>query len=924
MHSFLSKVLEDVLEKGPDLRDFCFVLPNKRSALFLKEELRKILDTNSFFPSILSIEEFMEKLSGYQVLDRIGLLFEFYSVFKLTSDQEDRESFESFSKWAHILLQDFNELDGNLIDPVSVFSYIYEARRVENWTVDGSGQSAMVRNYIAFHKLIPAYYRGLQDRMKELKAGYQGYVYKKACESILDGKQKSSAGTYVFAGFNALSQAEERVMQELLQADRALVYWDDDHFYGLSESSAGSFLSHYRNSWSHFKRNEFKWTENNIDSPKIIHLHGLPKNISQIKHTGNLLKQLNDEGLLSETALILGNEKLLPSLLNSLPEEVSEANITMGYELQNVSLSSFFESLFRLHLNRQSRKDANVYYYKDLNRLFSNPQLRSHCLSDPIFQKDWNRLILKEKAIYLTEKDLFQLTKDKASLQSVFRLLFSNWDQDINAVLAQVGKVIDWLRAENDPDHIETEILFRFHTIFSELLNFNSSYSHLRSLKSLQQFYRQILQLEKMSFQGEPLSGLQIMGLLESRVLDFETVILTSVNEGYLPSGRSDNSFIPLDIKREKNLPTYSEKEAIFSYHFFRLLHRSKRIYLIYNNITDDFGSGEPSRFIKQLEIAKRLGHLNQVSLEKSVYQPVLAQNPLELKTIEKTGEVLSKMRQKSQMGFSPTAFTSYIRNPLDYYKRYVLEIKEHEKVEENMAANTFGTVIHDALEALYRPYLLEFLTPSHLDVMLNKVHREVEAQWSQTYSPRGFRTGKNYLSFEMAKQFIINFLRLEKADIIKGEKIKVLALEEKITCLHPTSALGFEVRLRGTIDRIDEINGIRRIVDYKTGKVATSDMNVRDWEKLITEERYSKAFQVLMYAYMYARENPVMTETSRNFESGIISFKNLRSGFMRVNSQAVDQKRLSDFGGLLDLLLLEMFNPELAFEEKEIKAIYY
>ena len=893
MQSFLSKVLQDVLRISPELMGYCFVLPNKRSALFLKEELRKSLKPNSFFPDILSIEEFMEQLSGYRVLDRIGLLFEFYSVFKEGADKKDSESFESFSKWAHILLQDFNELDGNLADAESVFRYICEARRVENWSVDGSGQSELVRNYIAFHELIPGYYRGMQDRMDSLRAGYQGYVYKKASESIVGDRPDSTSIKYVFAGFNALSKSEEKVIEELLQADRAQVYWDDDFFYEESESSAGSFLSRYRNSWPHFRTNEFKWIEKNIDSPKVIHLHGLPKNISQIKHAGSLLKQLATQGLMSETALILGNEKLLPVLLNSLPEEVSEANITMGYELQNVALSRFFESLFSLHMHRQGRKDEKLFYYKGLHKLFTNPQLRPHCLSDPLFQKRWNQLILKEKSIYLSEEDILDLSKGNSGLNTLFRLLFTGWDKDINAIVVKITNVIDWLREENDPDRMETEILFRFHTIFSQLLNFNKTYGHLESLKALHQFYRQILQLEKMSFQGEPLSGLQIMGLLESRVLDFETIILTSVNEGFLPSGRSDNSFIPLDIKMEKNLPSYREKEAIFSYHFFRLLHRSKRIYLIYNNITDDFGSGEPSRFIKQLEIAKKLGYLNQVTLEKSIFQPQLVQNLLELKKVDKSEAVIAKMREKAERGFSPTSFTTYIRNPLDYYKRYVLEIAEHEKMEETMAANTFGTVIHDSLEALYRPYLDKFLEPSDLEDMVKKVAQEVEFQWSQTYSPRASRTGKNYLSFEMAKEFILKFIRQEKAEINKGARIKVLALEKPVSCVHRASGIDFEIRLRGTIDRIDEVNGVRRIVDYKTGKVATSDMNIRDWEKLISEEKYSKAFQVLMYAYMYAADDSGTIRLSEGFESGIISFRNLKSGFMRVNSNPISQSVL-------------------------------
>jgi hypothetical protein len=430
--------------------------------------------------------------------------------------------------------------------------------------------------------------------------------------------------------------------------------------------------------------------------------------------------------------------------------------------------------------------------------------------------------------------------------------------------------------------------------------------------------------MEKMSFQGEPLSGLQIMGLLESRVLDFENVILTSVNEGFLPAGRSDSSFIPVDIKAEKNLPTFREKEAIFNYHFLRLLHRAKRVYLVYNNIADDFGSGEPSRFLKQLEVAKKLGLLNKVSFVKKTFQPLVSQRPLSLKSIKKHPGVIAKLREISVSGFSPTALTTYVRNPLDYYKRYILGIEEQDKVEESMAANTFGTVIHNTLEVLYGPYVNHFLQVAHVDDMLNKVEAEVEQQWSRTYSSTARRTGKNYLSFEIAKQFVVTFLNLERGQIEKGRKIRVLALEERISCIHQPAGLDVPVCLKGTIDRIDEVDGVLRILDYKTGKVSSSDMVIKNWPELVSEEKLSKAFQVLMYAYIYSESRSAGNGTLPEFESGIISFKNLKGGFMSVNSSRIGQETLAEFVVQLDTLLADLFDPNLAFEEKELPTFNY
>lgn len=930
MRTFLSRVLDDALEKGSDPKSYCFVLPNKRSSLFLRQELRARLMPNSFFPEILSIEEFMESISGFRVIDSVGLLFEFYTLYKGVTPENERNSFESFSKWAPVLLQDFNELDSAMADAESILTYIYEAKRIENWNVGDDEPTQMVENYISFHKLIPIFYRSFQSRMNGLKAGYQGFVYRHACELIQKDSSRLKSVKYVFAGFNALSKSEELVINKLLEDGNATIYWDNDDFYEKSEASAGAFIKNYRKRWNYYQNQEFKWSDNQINSAKVIHLHGLPKSISQIKHAGEILKTLSKQGSLSNTALVLGNEKLLPALLNSLPQEVAEANITMGYELQNVSLSSFFESLFKAHLNRSARRNKGAFYYKDLQRIFTDPQIQKHCQSDPVFQEKWGRLLFKEKRLFIEEGKILELIGTHSPLNDLFPLLFLHWDDEINRLLEKICQITEWFRSENDPNRMEMEILFRFNTIFMQLLNFNEKYGHINSLESLHDFYRQLLRMEKMSFQGEPLSGLQIMGLLESRVLDFENVIVTSVNEGFLPAGRSDRSFIPIDIKFEKHLPTFQEKEAIFSYHFFRLLHRAKNIYLVYNSVNDDFGSGEPSRFIKQLEIASKLGILDHVSFEKVSIQPDPVREPIELKTIRKTDGVVSKIHEIGKKGFSPTAFTTYIRNPLDYYKRYILGIQEVEKVEETMAANTFGTVVHNTLETLYRPYLNKWLQPDFIDGMIEQIDETVGSQWTQVYSSKAALSGKNYLSFEIAKKFISEFLSKERESLESGTKIRILALEEEISCHHQPSGLDFEVCLKGTIDRIDEVNGTLRIVDYKTGKVIPADMKVSNWEKLVSDEKYSKAFQVLMYAYIYlinSSSEGALTDGLNRFEtleSGIISFKNLKSGFMKFNAQPLSRELLEAFVIQLDALLSELFDTEVPFVEKELQSFQF
>jgi len=416
---------------------------------------------------------------------------------------------------------------------------------------------------------------------------------------------------------------------------------------------------------------------------------------------------------------------------------------------------------------------------------------------------------------------------------------------------------------------------------------------------------------------------LQIMGLLESRGLDFKNIIITSVNEGFLPASGSNNSFIPLDIKLEKKIPTFFEKDAIFSYHFFRLLHRAENVYLIYNSITDDFGSGEPSRFIRQLNAAKALGQLDKVQFRKKMISPKLNPSPLTLNKIIKTEKVMLKLSKLAEKGFSPSSMTNYIRNPLDFYKRSVLGIREFKEIEETIAANTFGTIVHDTLEQLYLPFINKTLQTKDVKLMIDLVDDEVTRQFKKSYSSKAITSGKNFLAFEIAKQFVINFLNFELGQLKQEKIIKILGLEVPIEIEHEVRGINMKVKLKGKIDRIDQVNGVYRIMDYKTGKVTKSQLKINEWELISSEERYNKSFQVLTYAYLYINKNNLALE-DLSLESGIISFKNLKDGFMAFNGSLINEEIISSFVLELDKLISEIFDVSIPFQEKELPVFYF
>lgn len=923
MQIFLNKVVSEVLSNHDVISDLSFILPNKRAGLFLKDELNKSLQSSSILPRIISIEDLIIEISDLENIENTNLIFEFYTVYKKHTETSRTDSFEIFSKWASVLLQDFNEIDSNLVNTDEVLNYITDTKRLENWNLDNY-QSTLTKNYLKFFDDIKIYYKNLYEHLLAKNLGYQGLLYREATKQMDSYLKANRSKKLIFVGFNALNKAEESIIQKLLGSGSSEIFWDTDTFYFDQKNEAGKFFRAYKKKWNYFQTHKFNWIENNLNKTKDIHIKGLPKNITQIKEVGEILRKISaKEKNLMNTAIVLCNEKLLPVLLNSIPKEIESANITMGYSLQNIPVSKLFDSIFKLHLNKNKFEKKDGYYYKDFVNVINHPLLHKTWMNNTHFKKVLNRLLIDNKNIFITYSDINLLIKDNSRITALFELIFLEWDNQIEHVLNRFLLIIDRLKKEDASNYLEKEYFFRFNNVFQQLMNLNNEFGYLNNLNTLYIFYTQLLNYENLFFKGEPLKGLQIMGLLESRVLDFDNVILISANEGFLPSQSSQDSFIPFEIKMTKNLPSHQEKDAIFAYHFYRLLQRSKNIYLLYNTEADDFGSGEMSRFITQLDIAKQNNSLEKINLTKSISIPKFNSNVIPLKEIRKSPLVLSRLNELSVEGFSPSSISVYIRNPIDFYKRKIIGLKEMQEVEETIAANTFGTIVHEAMDELYRPYIGLFITKANLLNMKSKLDAVVKGQFKNHYSLNSITTGKNYLTFEIAKQFINNFLNYELKELEKNNSIKILDLEYKVSYTYQFDGLPFPVKLKGTVDRIDEVNGVLRILDYKTGAVSSKALKINNWDLLTTDYDYSKCFQVLIYAFIYAKNNNLNFE-DKNVESGIISFKNLKAGFMKVNNTSLSQNDMDLFLIQLNKLLIEIYDPEIPFIEKEILTNHY
>lgn len=918
--TFLDKLSAELIaDYGNELADLVIILPNKRARIFLLEALKNQLDKTVFAPEITSVEDFVQEVAGIRSIDAIELLFEFYNVYLELTPQDKQQPFEQFANWGKTLLQDFNEIDRYLLDPNHVLSYLKDIEDIKHWAVDVPSQTPMIKSYLEFWGQLPQYYEALYNHLLDKGAGYQGLIYREAVNNINHFSNAFTKKKIIFAGFNALNAAEETIIRHLVSATQAEVYWDIDYaFLNDLYHDAGLFIRRYQKDWKEYRSKPFKWIVNDFSEAKNIRVIGTPKTIGQAKIAGEIVEQIQQTGAsLDKTALVLGEENMLIPMLYSLPATVGSLNITMGYSSRNNPAQILVQKLFKMHTNAIGRSEKSyTFYYKEVLDVLTHPLVEPYTDGQNAVN-----IINQNNITFFSHSKLLQIQGEASPF---FLLLFERWDDDVAAVLNRLSEILlalkSFLSTDEEEDKITKAFLYSIFKVINKLINYYETHPQMDSLAVLYQVYKQVADLAEVSFEGEPLSGLQVMGVLESRVLDFENVIITSMNEGKFPAGKASNSFIPYDVKRELGLPTYKEKDAIYSYHFYHLLLRAKNIYLLYNTESEGLDAGERSRFLTQLEIEKQPAH----NLESVIYNAYLPDKAYEPMVVQKSASVMQRLKEiATDKGFSPSALTGYIRNPIQFYYQRVLRIREVEEVEENIALNTLGTIIHGALEALYKPYLDKFLTVQDIDNMAQLADAEVMTQFVAVYKEGEIKKGKNLLAFEVAKRNVHNFLKQEKAQLQAGDAVKILSLETNFKRWFEDGRLPYPVLISGNIDRIEQRNGKIRIIDYKTGKVEKNNLVLKDWEGLTADIKNDKAIQLLTYAFMH---EPYSGELET--EAGIISFKNMKSGFMNfcfkdgydrtaAVQEIITPDVLEAFKTQMVVLINEILNPNIPFEEK-------
>lgn len=918
MNTFIEETVTQILLKDQDISNAVFVLPSKRAGTFIKAALKNQLKKTLFAPKVHSIESFVEYVAGVKISTNVNLLFELYEVYKKNNSGKQPDDFQSFLGWGQLILQDFNEIDRYLIDSQSIFSYLDSVKTLALWGLNGE-KTELQKNYLSFFKSLKPLYDAYSVHLNNNNIAYQGKAYRLASENI-GLYAKNNPFKHYFIGFNALNKAEEKIFTSMLAYGMTEIFWDvDSTFLKDKDHDAGHFIRQYLANWHYYQDSKIL-PSNHFSSNKNIEVYGVPKNVGQANFICGLLAKMQPKQL-EGAAIVLGNENLLEPLLNSLPAEIGPVNVTCGLPLENTPVASFFSAWMHL----QESKTSSGWYHQNIISFLSHPMAQE--LLTVNAKNQANAIISqirKENLVYVNE-NYFSTAEFLGIPLNLKQTLFTSTNnfsagETIKKLKHLVLALKEKTTTTTGRNILQLEYLYRFYRLFNELETLLKKYPEsITDIKSLENIYRQLLVKETVDFKGEPLQGLQIMGMLESRNLDFETVIITSVNEGILPSGKSVNSFLPFDVKIDFGLPTYKEKDAVYTYHFYRLLQRAKNVYLLYDTEPDVLEGGEKSRFLLQLSMIKQPNH----TIKELIASPLTEIKSKPLQHIKKDALLIQTLLDCAERGFSPSSLANYIRNPIDFYLQTVLKINPSEEIEENIAVNTMGTIVHKVLEELYTPLIGVVLSETNLKNRFGLHEVLVEKYFNEEFKNGSYKKGKNLISFSVVKRYIQNFMNFELDRIKTGAQIKVLALESTYKTLLPIKEFTSPVYLKGTVDRIEEVNGAVHILDYKTGRVTQNELKINDWEGLIEDYKFSKAFQVLCYAYMYQKSvgSPIS-----NIHAGIISFKNLNSGVLQCIDKNSAEKNgvingdtLSAFETMLKQLIMEILSSDVPFIEKPV-----
>ncbi|KFC22780.1 PD-(D/E)XK nuclease family protein [Epilithonimonas lactis] len=891
---FLHRIISELLENHKDLSALDIVLPGKRPMVFIKRILQE-KQYQGLLPNFVTIDELIAELSEDLEIKGIALWLFAYRTYQKVDASED---FSGFLKWFPTLQKDWDDMMKFSENDQKILEWMLDEERIKNWGEDlGDEDNARKRN-LNFWRKMNEFLPLLKSDLRKENIATSGMIYQEAF-SKLEAFAKSTQNHFVFCGFNALSRVEEQLVRKLLQWNKAETYFQADKYYiDDARQESGKFLRETI-TWKEFDlyRN-FNWIDDQFSQPKNIKTYEVSGNIVQAKVLPELLKKIPKEEL-SETALVLLDENLLPAVLDSLTS-VESVNITMGFPLKNLSFSNAIKKLF--YLQKQQEKKSSSYYYADVLPILEelpNDEIDGAIIQDFIAKIEERNIVYISKnllAELLGKLSYFQLLQKPESTQNFLDLL-------IKFCYELKFKELDDIQYEN---------VAHFEKVFKVIKNQLLPYKIDIKIETLEVLINQLVNTESIDFVGEPLAGFQIMGLLETRLLNFKNIILLSVNEGKLPLGNTQNTYIPFDVRKNFGLNTFLENDSIYAYHFYRLIQNSENVHLLYNALSSGVNTGEKSRFITQLEMESP--HNIEHIIIENTSEPISQ----ELMKIEKNEAVMQLLNEwKNRV--SASHLVTYLYNPIDFYLNQILKTRETNEIEEELSQRNYGNLVHYALQFLHEPIKGKILSINVLEDLLQKVDESIEdAIEKLKHQSEFYERGMNFIHKEIAKRVVRNIVEYDLELVKNGSALTIIDLEKEINCdFYLDENRTDKISFYGFIDRIDRLDGVTRVIDYKTAKpkkltVSLGKNKEEKLPELFFNDDYKQALQLSIYKYCITNSLNIKPE---NVETAIWSFAEVNNGPQNLNFIDIEDSEVEDS---IRNLIAEILNPDVPFEEKE------
>ena len=908
---------------GGELRGYCFVFPNRRSSLFFRRYLGEAAEKPIFSPAITNINDLFASLSGLRSLDRITLLHRLYTVYREKVEGFDG-SFDDFIYRGEVILGDFDDIDKYMADAEGLFTNIRDLKEIEDrydylspaqreaivsfWgVVIPCREGRKEQQFLGMWDSMYDVYTGLRTMLESRGEAYEGMIYRSVARRLKEGdpellRMLERYEQTVFVGLNAPNRCEKTLFDTLQKMGRGDFYWD---YYGKAVRDPANKSSLFMEDNVSRYPSRYPLPEDGglCDAPPLIEAVSIPSAAGQTKYVHDILKRIvREEGTsdLFSTAVLLPDEQLLFPLLNSLPEEVTPVNVTMGYSLAHSNVSSFVAAIAALQDRLRLRDGRIRFYWRDVLSLLAHPFIGgAEALKDRA--KALRESIVTENTIY---PDAESLGEGEPLLGLIFQDAEKPGIPASESVSEYLSAILD--AVAEGADSIDKEFLMGY----SRSLNLLHSLGIDMRKDTCFRLLRRLEASVSIPFSGEPLDGLQIMGPLEIRALDFENLIVLSVNEGTFPSRNTAASMIPYNLRRGFGLPTYEFQDSISAYHFYRSICRARRVWLLTDSRGDGLRSGEESRYVKQLEY-----HFHYPVERRTVSFTVTGNSLQEVAPVPKTEEHLKRLRE---MAYSNSSLQTWLGCPMRFYYQYILGLEEEEDLSEGVDNAAFGTLYHYVMRRLYEHFIGRPVDRSALK------RAAADQERLDALVEEGFRgelglkeiNGRNRIAGALVVRLAARTLEVD-ASRADGDRIDtVVALEKNYTASFLTPQ-GHSVQIRGIFDRIDRVGGKLRIVDYKTGGDHFRCREIGDLFRSDTRAAGSHFFQLLLYLLILSgrKEEPRVNDV----EDVLLEIYYTRSLYTEFRSlRTVQQSEYGEFTQELGVLLDRILDPEEPFRACE------